>query len=88
MFYQDDGGVRATNDQDENEPMIYYLGVIDILTPYNWYKKAEHFFRSFQYDKVSVFTSTRSAAFWSIVWSHFRQPADQSALCLLHHAGP
>jgi len=52
LFYQDDGGVRATNDQDEAESTIYYLGVIDILTPYNWYKRAEHFLRSFQYDKV------------------------------------
>lgn len=53
MFYQDEGGLRATDDVDHNLNTIYYLGIIDILTPYNWYKRVEHFWRSLEYDKVS-----------------------------------
>ena len=28
-----------------NHQMDYYMGIIDVLTPYNWKKKLEHFFR-------------------------------------------
>lgn len=54
IFYQDEGGIRATDQYDHNENKIYYLGVIDILTPYNWKKRIEHLWRSMQYDKVSA----------------------------------
>jgi 1-phosphatidylinositol-4-phosphate 5-kinase len=56
VFYQDEGGIRATDEYDRNEKKIYYLGVIDILTPYNWKKKIEHCWRSMQYDKVGFWT--------------------------------
>ncbi|KAF9233398.1 SAICAR synthase-like protein [Melanogaster broomeanus] len=33
IFYQDDGGLQATNEANDSTDTIYYLGVIDILTP-------------------------------------------------------
>ncbi|KAF5330151.1 hypothetical protein D9611_010588 [Ephemerocybe angulata] len=51
LFYQDEGGLRATDENDQ--PMggtIYYLGVIDILTPYNWVKKMEHVWKGMKDD--------------------------------------
>ena len=53
-FYQDEGGLRATDEGDRNLNTIYYFGVIDILTPYNWYKRVEHLWRSMQYDKHRI----------------------------------
>ncbi|PWA00890.1 hypothetical protein BB558_003027 [Smittium angustum] len=44
-----EGGIRATNNNNEPLDFVYYLGVIDILTPYNRKKKAEHFFKSIWY---------------------------------------
>lgn len=32
MFYGDDGGLRATHENDEPGDVIYYLGIIDCLT--------------------------------------------------------
>lgn len=33
---------------------LYFLGIIDILTPYDTKKKVEHFLKSIQYDKESI----------------------------------
>jgi len=41
LFYSDEGGLRSTNECNEPMERIYYLGVIDILTPYGLTKKAE-----------------------------------------------
>jgi len=46
-FYSDDGGFRATHDNDRPGQEIYYLGIIDCLTKYGLTKKSEHFFKSF-----------------------------------------
>ena len=46
FFYKDDGGFRATNEDDTLGPKIYYLGIIDCLTRYNMVKKAEHFYKA------------------------------------------
>jgi len=54
IFYQDEGGFRATDDNNDPIDMIYYLGIIDILTPYNFIKRGEHFFKGFQYDKHMI----------------------------------
>lgn len=54
LFYQDEGGIRATDENDTPQGTIYYLGIIDILTPYNCKKKIEHAWRSMQYDAVSL----------------------------------
>jgi hypothetical protein len=32
VFYGDDGGFRATHENDEPGDVIYYLGIIDCLT--------------------------------------------------------
>ena len=41
LFYADEGGLRSTNECNEPMERIYYLGVIDILTPYGLFKKGE-----------------------------------------------
>ena len=53
LFYQDEGGIRATDEANENMDTIYYLGIIDILTPYTTFKKMEHFWKGLQADRVS-----------------------------------
>ncbi|KAL8278625.1 hypothetical protein RQP46_008917 [Phenoliferia psychrophenolica] len=54
LFYQDEGGIRATGDDNEDLGVIYYLGIIDILTPYSTLKKIEHFFKGMQHDKHMI----------------------------------
>jgi len=51
-FYMDDGGFAGTDELDNPTNYIYYLGVIDILTPYNTVKKVEHTWKSLKDDKV------------------------------------
>lgn len=41
-FYQDSGGFRATFEDNSPANEVYYLGVIDILTPYAILKRLEH----------------------------------------------
>ena len=53
IFYQDEGGYRATDEANMPMDTIYYLGVIDILTPYNAFKKLEHFWKGLSADRVS-----------------------------------
>jgi 1-phosphatidylinositol-4-phosphate 5-kinase len=53
LFYQDEGGMRATDEANQNMDAIYYLGVIDICTPYSTAKKLEHFWKSMTEDRVS-----------------------------------
>jgi len=55
LFYQDEGGLRATDEENKEMEMIYYLGVIDILTPYGGLKKVEHFWKGLSADRVSCF---------------------------------
>ncbi len=46
IFYQDEGGLQATDEENGNLSTIYYLGVIDILTPYGVVKRAEHVWKT------------------------------------------
>lgn len=46
IFYQDEGGLRATDEENKGLSTIYYLGVIDILTPYGPVKRAEHLWKT------------------------------------------
>jgi len=55
VFYQDEGGLRATDDNNEPLNTIYYLGVIDILTPYSLMKKMEHLWKGMKADRVCFF---------------------------------
>ncbi|CAE6538325.1 unnamed protein product [Rhizoctonia solani] len=54
IFYADDGGYRATG--DDNRPMgtVYYLGVIDILTPWNTKKKLEGIWKGLSADRHKI----------------------------------
>lgn len=54
MFYADDGGFRSSDDQDKPSDKLYYVGVIDILTPYNIVKKVEHVWKSITQDKEGI----------------------------------
>jgi 1-phosphatidylinositol-4-phosphate 5-kinase len=53
IFYQDEGGLRATDEANDPMDTIYYLGVIDILTPYSLIKKLEHCWKGMSADRVS-----------------------------------
>ncbi|KAF9924428.1 Phosphatidylinositol-4-phosphate 5-kinase [Linnemannia zychae] len=54
IFYADDGGLLSTNEQNEQGEDLYYLGIIDILTPYNYVKKIEHIWKSLTQDKHAI----------------------------------
>ena len=54
VFYQDEGGLRATDEANQRmEDTIYYLGVVDILTPYGISKRIEHVWKGLKADRVS-----------------------------------
>lgn len=54
IFYQDDGGLRATDEANAPMDTIYYLGIIDICTPYTTLKRAEHIWKGMHADRVRV----------------------------------
>ncbi|KAJ2707359.1 Phosphatidylinositol-4-phosphate 5-kinase [Coemansia sp. IMI 203386] len=54
IFYREDGGILSTDRHDNPAQLIYYLGVIDILTPYNVVKRTEHIFKSMVYDGTQI----------------------------------
>jgi len=45
VFYQEEGGLKATADGNEPMDVIYYVGVIDILTPWGVLKRVEGFWK-------------------------------------------
>ncbi len=53
-FTSDSGGFQATFADNSLAPEIYYLGVIDILTPYSLYKRLEHAFKSIVLPKDAI----------------------------------
>lgn len=54
VFQRDEGGWGSLYSIEEGSREIYYLGIIDILTPYNGKKKLEHAYKSIKYDKNSI----------------------------------
>ncbi|KAL6299951.1 SAICAR synthase-like protein [Sparassis latifolia] len=54
IFYQDEGGLRATDETNDDMDQLYYLGVIDILTPYSALKKLEHFWKGLSADRHKI----------------------------------
>ncbi len=52
IFYADDGGYLATDERNRAMNELYYVGIIDILTPYNYIKKVEHAWKSLKSDKA------------------------------------
>lgn len=53
-FYADSGGFRATDQNDDPLNDIYYMGVIDCLTPYTLVKRIETFWKSMSHPKYTV----------------------------------
>ncbi|KAF4126118.1 1-phosphatidylinositol-4-phosphate 5-kinase, partial [Geosmithia morbida] len=54
VFNQDDGGFRATHEDNGPADEIYYLGVIDCLTHYGMIKKIEHFWKGLTSDRSQI----------------------------------
>ena len=54
LFYQDEGGLRATDERNKDLNTIYYLGVIDILTPFRFAKKVEGVWKGLRADRVRL----------------------------------
>ncbi|EKD01538.1 putative 1-phosphatidylinositol-4-phosphate 5-kinase protein [Trichosporon asahii var. asahii CBS 8904] len=54
LFYQDEGGLQATDEQNQPMDMIYYVGIIDICTPYNLSKRIEHAWKSMTENAITI----------------------------------
>ncbi|RLV83074.1 putative phosphatidylinositol 4-phosphate 5-kinase [Meyerozyma sp. JA9] len=54
VFYGHDGGIRATNEDNEPLQEIYYLGIIDYLTNYSFRKRLETFWRSMRHPRLTI----------------------------------
>jgi 1-phosphatidylinositol-4-phosphate 5-kinase len=54
VFYSDDGGFPATHENGQPGEEIYYLGIIDCLTPYGMVKKAEHFWKGLSHNRTQI----------------------------------
>ncbi|OAD78205.1 hypothetical protein PHYBLDRAFT_97688, partial [Phycomyces blakesleeanus NRRL 1555(-)] len=54
VFYSNEGGFQATDESNRPLPTLYFMGIIDILTPYDIKKKSEHFFKAMTQDKNSI----------------------------------
>lgn len=54
IFYGHDGGIRATDENNEPLSQIYYLGIIDCLTNYGCKKKMETLWRSFSHPRETI----------------------------------
>ncbi|KAI7900868.1 uncharacterized protein BX663DRAFT_438342 [Cokeromyces recurvatus] len=54
IFYADEGGFRSTDQNNQPSDKLYYFGIIDILTPYNFIKKSEHFWKRITQDKQTI----------------------------------
>ncbi len=52
IFYSDDGGFKSSHKNGDPGDEVYFLGVIDILTPYSVSKRIEHVFKSIQHGSV------------------------------------
>ncbi|KAF1352297.1 hypothetical protein BDV97DRAFT_293346, partial [Delphinella strobiligena] len=53
-FYSDDGGFRATHEDDAVGEEIYYLGIIDCLTHYSFIKRFEHFWKGMSAPEAQI----------------------------------
>ncbi|SCU81680.1 LADA_0C00430g1_1 [Lachancea dasiensis] len=49
-FQQDEGGIRASDQFNNDLGTIYYIGIIDCLTNYSYLKKFETFWRGLNHD--------------------------------------
>ncbi|KAL2063925.1 hypothetical protein VTL71DRAFT_4419 [Oculimacula yallundae] len=53
-FYGDDGGFRATHEDNSPGEEIFFLSIIDCLTHYGTVKKMEHFIKGLSNDKKLI----------------------------------
>ncbi|ATZ47182.1 Bcmss4 [Botrytis cinerea B05.10] len=53
-FYSDDGGFRATHEDNSPGEEIFFLSIIDCLTHYGTLKKLEHLFKGLKHDKKMI----------------------------------
>ncbi|CAO3679208.1 unnamed protein product [Rhizopus stolonifer] len=54
IFYADNGGFRSSDEQNKPMDKLYYVGVIDILTPYTLVKRAEHLWKSITQNSEAI----------------------------------
>lgn len=54
IFYSDDGGYQATDEQNHAMDSIYYFGIIDICTRYTVLKKLEHLWKGLSADSHKI----------------------------------
>ncbi|KAI9307471.1 hypothetical protein BJ944DRAFT_157993 [Cunninghamella echinulata] len=54
IFYADNGGYQSSGQHDRNTNILYFIGIIDILTPYNFVKRTEHIWKSITQDKNTI----------------------------------
>lgn len=54
IYHQDAGGIQASDEHDNDVPIIYYLGIIDILQTYNIRKKVEFQLKSLTVDPETL----------------------------------
>ncbi|OUM54822.1 hypothetical protein BVG19_g4255 [[Candida] boidinii] len=54
VYMEEDGGFHATDENDEELPIIYYMGVIDCLTNYSTIKRLETFWRSLKHKRETI----------------------------------
>ncbi|KAG9237881.1 hypothetical protein BJ875DRAFT_114781 [Amylocarpus encephaloides] len=54
VFYSDDGGFRATHEDNSPGDEIFFLSIIDCLTHYGTVKKLEHFWKGLSNDKKQI----------------------------------
>lgn len=54
VFYGHDGGIRATNEDNDPLSEIYYLGIIDYLTNYSFRKRLETFWRTLSHPRQTI----------------------------------
>lgn len=54
LFEQDEGGFRSTDEENRPGDWIYYLGIIDLFTPYSGVKRGENFWKSLSQDSRMI----------------------------------
>ncbi|QIX00656.1 hypothetical protein AMS68_006173 [Peltaster fructicola] len=53
-FYRDDGGFRSTDEHNQLDQEIYYLGIIDCLTPWSTLKKVENMWKGLRANVMEI----------------------------------
>ncbi|AMD21661.1 HFL195Cp [Eremothecium sinecaudum] len=54
FFQRDEGGIRASDSENNDLNVVYYIGIIDCLTNYSLLKKLETFWRGLSHDLHAV----------------------------------